>query len=56
MQLPYTTPSREELYKVRFAERWQLLKPMLERLYFDENLKLPDIISLMKSRYNFDAK
>jgi hypothetical protein len=50
------TPSREELYNVRFAERWELLKLMLERLYFDKKLKLPEIISLMKSTYNFDAK
>jgi hypothetical protein len=56
MEPSNTTPSREELYEVRFAERWELLKPVLERLYFDEKLKLPEIISLMKSTYNFDAK
>jgi hypothetical protein len=55
MEPSNTTPSREELYKVRFAERWELLKPVLERLYFDEKLKLPEIISLMKSTYNFQS-
>jgi len=56
MEPSNNTPSREELYKVRFAERWKLLKPVLKSLYFDEKLKLPEIISLMKSTYNFDAK
>jgi hypothetical protein len=56
MEPSNNTPSREELYKVPFPERWELLKPVLKRLYFDEKRKLPEIISLMKSTYNFDAR
>ena len=41
---------------VPFSERWELLKPDLERLYLDEKRKLPEIIEIMKSQYEFDAK
>ena len=42
--------------EVPFKERWELLKPYLHRYYFDEKLKLPNIITIMKEQYGFDAK
>ncbi|KAN0089874.1 hypothetical protein V8E51_018453 [Hyaloscypha variabilis] len=40
---------------VPFKERWELLKPYLDRYYFQEKLKLPKIIQIMKEQYRFDA-
>ncbi|KAE9370227.1 hypothetical protein N431DRAFT_468295 [Stipitochalara longipes BDJ] len=40
---------------VPFKERWELLKPYLHRYYFQEKLKLPKIIEIMKEQYGFDA-
>lgn len=48
--------SRQELYKVPYDQRWELLKPVLERLYLDEKLKLLEIIRLIKFNYGFDSK
>lgn len=41
---------------VPFKERWDLLKPQLERFYLDEKLKLSSLIQKMKNEYGFDAK
>ena len=41
---------------VPFKERWELLKPYLDRYYFQEKLKLPKIVQIMKEQYGFDAK
>jgi hypothetical protein len=41
---------------VPFKERWELLKPYLDRHYFHEKLKLPQIMQIMKEHYGFDAK
>jgi hypothetical protein len=40
---------------VAFKERWGLLKPYLHGYYYDEKLKLSQIIKIMKDRYSFDA-
>jgi hypothetical protein len=40
---------------VAFKERWGLLKPYLHRYYYDEKLKLSQIIKIMKEQYGFDA-
>lgn len=40
---------------VKFNERWKLLKPCLERLYFDQKRKLPEIVQIMKAQYGFNA-
>ncbi|KAF8853073.1 hypothetical protein BDZ45DRAFT_599053 [Acephala macrosclerotiorum] len=39
-----------------FNQRWEPLKPYLERLYLNEKMKLPEIVAIMKSQYGFDAK
>jgi len=41
---------------IPFNKRWELLKPYLHRYYFDEKLKLSQIITIMKEQYGFDAK
>jgi hypothetical protein len=56
MEKSNTELSQEDLYEVPYSQRWELLKPVLERLYLDEKVKLPVIISLMKATYSFDAK
>jgi hypothetical protein len=40
---------------VAFKERWGLLKPYLHGYYYDEKLKLSQIINIMKEQYGFDA-
>ena len=39
---------------VPFSEKWDLLKPSIERLYVQEKQKLPDIVRAFKD-YGFDA-
>jgi Clr5 domain len=41
--------------RIPFSERWDLLKPEIERLYIDENVLLRDIVRIMKEKYGFDA-
>lgn len=43
------------LLDVPFNERWELLKPTIERLYIDEKRKLPDVMKILKDQYGFDA-
>ncbi|MCJ1314234.1 hypothetical protein MMC25_007914 [Agyrium rufum] len=46
---------RECFLNVPYEERWELFKPVLDRLYNQENLKLSEIESTMKSDYRFNA-
>lgn len=39
---------------VPFNEQWELLKPIIERLYVQEKQKLPEILKAFKG-YGFDA-
>ena len=39
---------------VPYSEKWELLKPTIERLYIQEKQKLPDIVKAFKD-YGFDA-
>jgi hypothetical protein len=38
-----------------YAERWDLLKDVMARLYMDEKKKLKDIVEIMKTDYRFYA-
>ena len=40
---------------VPINEKWELLRPTIERLYIDQNLKLSEVINAVKSQYGFDA-
>lgn len=51
--VPQGPPNR--LPDVPFYEKWELLKPTIERLYIDESRKLSDVISAVKAQYGFDA-
>jgi hypothetical protein len=44
------------LFDVPFGERWEILKPTIERLYIREGLKLPQLIEALRVRYGFDAR
>lgn len=53
-------PSRDQdtavsLVGVPFDQQWDLLKPIIERLYIHEQLKLSEVIVTIKERYGFDA-
>jgi hypothetical protein len=41
---------------VSFDDKWELLKPDLERLWLNEKRKLPEIIQMMKAQYAFNAQ
>jgi hypothetical protein len=41
---------------IAFKNKWELHKPLLERLYLDENLKLPKIQEILRSQEDFDAE
>jgi hypothetical protein len=36
-------------------DRWEELKPIIERLYLNEKKKLADVVSILKNDYGFDA-
>jgi hypothetical protein len=40
---------------IPFSQKWELHKPLLERLYLDEGFKLPKIQSVMREQ-GFDAE
>jgi hypothetical protein len=48
--------SADALSAVSFAEKWELLKPVIEQLYLKENMKLPQLQQVLRDRYGFDAK
>ena len=43
------------LASVPYDQRWELLKPAIERLYIGENVKLHGIAEAIKERYKFKA-
>ena len=38
-----------------FEQKWNLLKATIEQLYVNDNLKLSDVIKIIKDRYGFIA-
>lgn len=38
-----------------FEQKWEFLKPHIERLYVKEKQKLVDVIEKLKAQYGFDA-
>ena len=40
---------------VPFDQQWDILKPTIERLYVDEDLKLPDVIGIIRDQHGFNA-
>lgn len=48
--------SSDRLKLVPFADRWELLRPELERLFLDEKCSYAHIENVMRIRFDFDAK
>ena len=46
---------KSSLISASYEQKWEILKPIIERLYVRENWKLNDIISEMKDHYGFVA-
>ena len=44
------------LQGVPFDQKWELLKPTIERLYLQDGLKLPEVITSIRDRHGFDAR
>lgn len=40
---------------VPFDQKWEILKPTIERLYVHEEYKLSDIMQIMSDQYGFVA-
>ncbi len=55
MELSLPPDSPPSLHGVPFDQKWELLKPTIERLYINENRSLPDVISAIRDNYEFDA-
>ena len=50
--LPAFPPS---LDGVPYEQKWELLKPTIERLYIHENRKLSEVMKAIKEQLGFDA-
>ncbi|KAF2791863.1 hypothetical protein K505DRAFT_247960 [Melanomma pulvis-pyrius CBS 109.77] len=42
--------------RVPFNQKWEIHKPLLQRLYLEENFKLPKIKNIMRDEHDFDAE
>ena len=47
IQIPPGTP---------FDKKWDLLKPIIRRMYLDEDHKLSEVMAMLKVRYDFNAE
>ena len=45
----------QSLAGAKYDQKWDLLKPMVERMYVDEGRKLKDIIATIKDEFGFNA-
>lgn len=48
-------PLSQSLANVAYDQRWEILKPTIERMYVHEGSKLKDIIAAIKDEYGFNA-
>lgn len=55
MELPVPQGSLPTLHGVPFDQKWELLKPTIERLYLHEKRELPDVIGTIRDETGFDA-
>jgi hypothetical protein len=49
-------PLEQNQAPLSFNDKWELHKPLLERLYLDETLSLPKIKHIMREEHSFDAE
>jgi hypothetical protein len=45
----------ENAERIPFNQKWNVLKPEIERLYITENVPLRDLVRIMKEKHGFDA-
>ena len=45
----------EQLKKVPYDQRWELLIPTIGKLYLDEEMKLSDVKITIETQYGFKA-
>lgn len=38
-----------------FEQKWEFLKPHIQRFYIDQKLKLVEVIEILKEEYGFNA-
>ena len=55
MDLPATNIDPLSLAGVPYDQKWDILKPAIERLYLRENRKLKDIVAAIKHQCGFTA-
>lgn len=55
MELSVLQGSLSSLQGVPFDQKWELLKPTIERLYIHEKRRLPDVIEQIRDETGFDA-
>jgi len=48
-------PDPASLHGVPLNKQWELLRPVIERLYLDENRPLSEVIEVLKTECGFDA-
>lgn len=41
---------------IPFNQKWDLLKPVIEQLYVDEDLAVGEVVAIMKRDYGFAAE
>jgi hypothetical protein len=56
MDVSARPPPPSNLLDVRFDDRWELLKPILEHLFIREKKRFAEIVRIMKADYHFDAR
>lgn len=57
--MPSTGASRIQVTipaNVPFNKKWDLLKPVIEQLYVDEDQPLAEVVAIMKRDYGFAAE
>ncbi len=55
MEASFPQALSPSLLDVPFDQKWEPLKPTIERLYIYENRKLSEVIKTIKDLYGFDA-
>lgn len=51
----FEDPSVEQVTSVPYAERWELLKTVILRLFIEERKILKDVVTIIELRYKFFA-
>ena len=55
MEILFAPELSGSLLGVPFDQKWELLKPTIERLYIHEDWKLSDVVKGINDHYGFNA-